>query len=88
MTYTVENVIIAGSDWRESDKETLFGDEHIVVREADSLQDLLVKLGCYKSKTQARQAGRWGPIPLGWTDQFKASKKRRLWIWNPRDLTD
>jgi len=81
----VENVIVKSSKWRESDIEDLFGDEEVYFTECTDIPSLLVELKIYKSKSKARQAGREGDIPPGWTHEFKASKKRRLWIWNPTE---
>lgn len=79
-----DNVVIKGSDWIDSDLPTLFGDEEIHFSEAADVQSLMVELNIYKSKSESMRAGRQGPIPEGWTE-FKASKKRRLFIWNPKD---
>ena len=81
----IENVIIKGSAWRESDIETLFGDEEVVFAESDELGALMRELEIFPSASAARRAGRQGPIPGGWTAEFKASKKRRIWIWNPTE---
>jgi hypothetical protein len=43
----------------------------------------LKEMNIFTSTSEARRAGRDGPIPQGFTNDFKASKKRRLWIWNP-----
>ena len=82
---TIENVIITDSGWRESDVKTLFGDEQVFYAESDELSALMRELGIYPSASAARRAGRFGPIPAGWTAEFKGSKKRRLWIWNPSE---
>lgn len=87
---TTENIIIKGSKWRESDIETLFGDlegnvEDITFAESDEMGALMRELGVFPSANAARRAGREGPIPEGWTAEFKASKKRRIWIWNPTE---
>ena len=82
---TAENIIIKGSAWRESDAETLFGDEDVYYAESDTLEALMRELGVFPSSSAARRAGRGGPVPEGWTHEFKASKKRRLWIWNPTE---
>ena len=79
----IENVIVKDSAWIESDIKCLFGDEDVHFTEATDLSVLMKELGVFKSTSQARQAGRVGPIPEGFTDRFKASKKRSIWIWNP-----
>jgi len=87
---TVENVIIKNSAWREEDLAALFGDldgnvEQVFFAESDELSALMRELDIFPSASKARQAGRVGEIPSGWTAEFKASKKRRLWIWNPTE---
>lgn len=79
----IENVIIDNGNILPTDKETLFGDEDVHVTKTTDLPNLLVELGVYKSTSEARRAGREGVVADGWTDEFKASKKRRIWIWNP-----
>ena len=81
----IENVIITSSPWQESDVKTLFGDEQVFFAESDELSALMRELEVFPSASAARRAGREGPIPDGWTAEFKASKKRRLWIWNPTE---
>ena len=85
MSNIVENVIIKSSPWLESDVETLFGDEEVFFAESDTLETLMRELGVFPSSSAARRAGREGPVPTGWTAEFKASKKRRVWIWNPSE---
>ena len=81
----IENVIIKQSAWTERDIELLFEDEEVHFTDATDLSVLMKEMGIFKSTSQARQAGRFGPIPSGFTFEFKASKKRRLWIWNPSE---
>lgn len=85
MSNLIENVVIKDSAWQESDIETLFGDEEVFFAESDELSALMRELGVFPSASAARRAGREGPVPEGWTHEFKASKKRRLWIWNPTE---
>ena len=85
MSNLIENVVIKGSAWVESDIETLFGDEEVFFAESDELSALMRELGVFPSASAARRANRHGPVPAGWTAEFKASKKRRLWIWNPSE---
>jgi len=82
---TIENIIVKNSAWRESDIELLFEDEEVHFTEAKDLSVLMKELGVFPSTSKARQAGRVGPIPDGFTFSFKASKKRSLWIWNPTE---
>lgn len=81
----IENIIITSSAWLESDIKTLFGDEQVFFAESDEMSALMRELGVFTSASAARRAGREGPIPDGWTAEFKASKKRRIWIWNPTE---
>ena len=80
-----ENIIIKSSKFLESDAENLFGDEDVFFAEANTMQHLMKELGVFKSVSEAQRAGRKGDIPTGFTDNFKASKKRRIWIWNPSE---
>jgi hypothetical protein len=82
---SAENIVVRRSAWIESDLELLFCDESVHFTDASDLPGLLVELGIYKSKSDARRAGREGPIPLGWTHELKVSKKNRIWIWNPTE---
>lgn len=81
---TVDNLVVMDSPYTASDLETLFCGEEIRLIENTDLSSLAVQLGGYKSKSQARKAGRVGPIPLGWTE-WKVNKLRRVWIWNPSE---
>lgn len=81
----IENIVVKSSAWCDSDIKTIFEDEDVLFTEAVDLPSLLVELEIFKSKSQARKAGRDGAIPDGYTHEFKASKKRRLYIWNPTE---
>lgn len=81
----IENIVIKQSAWTDRDIELLFGDEDVHFTEATDLPSLLKEIGVFPSTSQARRAGRVGDIPTGFTHAFKASKKRRLWIWNPTE---
>jgi hypothetical protein len=85
MKLTFDNIIVRHSAWRKSDIPTLFGNEEVHFTDANELSVLMKELGVFKSTSEARRAGRTGPIPDGFTFEFKASKKRRLWIWNPTE---
>jgi hypothetical protein len=78
-----ENVIVNGPHVREGDRELLFGDQPVHFTSAQDIPNLLKEMNIFTSTSEARRAGRDGPIPQGFTNDFKASKKRRLWIWNP-----
>lgn len=81
------NVVVANKNVLSTDKITLFENEEVIFVIPDNARDLpslLVFLGIYKSTSQARQAGRTGEVPTGWT-VMKASKKVELFIWNPTE---
>jgi len=86
----IENVVVKNSSWTQRDLEILFSEEGKTVEEihfteVEDMQSLMAELGIFSSKSQAIKAGRKGEIPKGWTSEFKASKKYRLWIWNPSE---
>lgn len=80
----INNIVVSSSPWRNSDLVTLFNDEAVMYCEAVDLPNLMVEVGIYPSTSKARQAGRKGNIPAGYTE-FRASKKRQLYIWNPTE---
>lgn len=80
---TIENIIIDNQYLQSNDKEILFGEELVYLTKTTDLPQLLVELGIYKSKSEARKANRIGNIAEGWTHNFKASKKNYIYIWNP-----
>jgi hypothetical protein len=81
-----ENVIVSDSVWKIGDIDVIFGplepNEVIHWTEAKDLPNLLKEMGIFCSTSEARRAGRNGPIPSGFT-KLKASKIRTIWIWNP-----
>lgn len=85
---TIENIVVNYSHWIPEDLEVLFDGEAVHFTEARDIQSLMVEIGAFPSKSKALQAGRSGPIPSGWTDSFKANKKRRVWIWNPDETVN
>lgn len=79
------NIIVDSGFIQPEDAQTLFGDEpFIVIPSSYTMTDLAVEIGTFKSKSQARKAGRTGPIPEGWTDA-RGNKKTFLFIWNPTE---
>lgn len=78
------NIVIQNGFVQDSDLFTLFGLESIINSTAPNLETLMVELKIYQSKSKAIKDGRKGPIPLGFTE-FKASKKKTIWIWNPSE---
>lgn len=82
----IENIIVDSEFIKPEDKDIIFGDEDVLhVKEGTDLSVLMKDLGIFKSTSEARRAGRVGNIPTGYTDNYKASKKRRLYIWNPTE---
>jgi len=81
----MNNVVVRNSAWTDRDIELLFDDEEIHFTDATCLSVLMKEMGIFKSTSDARRAGRVGPIPDGFTFEFKASKKVMLWIWNPTE---
>ena len=79
------NIIINGPHVRSTDAELLFGDEEVKYVDNCDISVLLRDLVLYQSTTKARNAGRVGPIPPGWTERFKATKIQFIWIWNPTE---
>ena len=83
------NIVVDTPNVQEGDIESIFGDgkgdvEEVLYTHNTSLDVLLKDLGIYKSTSEARRAGRSGPIPQGYTE-YKASKVHRLFIWNPSE---
>lgn len=83
------NIIVDTKFIQDGDVESIFGDgkgdiEEVLYIQDVSLDFLLKELGVYKSTSEARRAGRSGPIPTGYTE-LKASKVHRLFIWNPSE---
>lgn len=76
------NIVIQNSKWTDRDIRCLFVDEPVIFSSHNNLTDLVVELRLYKSKSQARSAGRVGEIPKGWAE-YKGNKTTTLWIWNP-----
>lgn len=78
----MNNYIIKNSKWEEKDINVLFGDETVKIIDVDTMQDLCVLLGAYESKSKARQAGREGQIPKGFSEMW-LNKRVKIWLWNP-----
>jgi hypothetical protein len=79
-----DNIIVRDSKWTMADITTLFNDEEVYFTAQVLIPNLMVELGIFPSTSAARRANRVGNIPTGWTE-FKASKKRKIWIWNPTE---
>lgn len=77
------NIVLKGSRWTPWDIGFLFPEsEPRHFTECQDIESLMLEIGAYSSKSQARQAGRKGPIPPGWTE-LQANKISKVWIWNP-----
>ena len=82
----IENIVVLnGNNIPGADEACLFGDEPVHYTTARDLPNLLVEIGIYKSTSEARRAGRTGPIPEGFTGKFRASRRYFIWIWNPTE---
>lgn len=77
------NIVVQNSKWTERDIQLLFGDEEVHFTSCENIETLLKELGVYQSISGAKRDGRVGPLPIGFTFAYKASKKHRIWIWNP-----
>lgn len=80
----MNNIIVNNGFVQDTDRVTLFGDEEVLVVEPQSLTDLVITLGLFSSKSQARKANRVGEIPTGYSE-FKGNKKTPLYVWNPTE---
>lgn len=78
----IENIVVESSPWTERDLEILFESEPVQMVPDQDISKLMKELGIYPSTSAARKAGRQGAIPPGFTE-FKASKTKWIWIWNP-----
>ncbi|CAL9991826.1 hypothetical protein VPHD479_0329 [Vibrio phage D479] len=79
------NIVVDNEFVQPTDAPTLFDDVPLTIIPASfTMTDLVVELGLFKSKSQARKAGRVGPIPTGWSE-LKGNKKTFLFVWNPTE---
>lgn len=89
----IENIIVKNSKWNEEDFKLFFApDEPIDLKQIhftkqDTIEGLAYEIGAYKSKGEARRAGRFGKIKVGWSN-FWINKKHKVWIWNPDKLIE
>ena len=83
------NVVIEDSPWVQRDLEIIFdeGDAIVFVNSSVPIERFLADFNVYKSSSEARRAGKQGLFPKGYTE-MKASKKVRLFIWNPSEGVD
>lgn len=79
------NITITDSHWDPEDLLTLYEDEPVEFFPNQDLSQLMVAIGAYPSTSKARNAGRVGDIPPGWTE-YKANKIIGIvYIWNPTE---
>lgn len=77
------NVAVRGR-LQPTDVNIIFGDEEVLYIENTQYETLCRDLGVYKSATAAKNAGRAGDLPLGYSE-LKASKLCRIFLWNPSE---
>jgi hypothetical protein len=81
------NVIVNSDKIGPNDKELIFGDEEVFFVNPEDMDmfDLLVKLGSFESKGQAKK--NWTKtgkeIPQGFNEFIVGKLRRCLTIWNP-----
>jgi len=79
------NVIIDSDRVRDGDRAMLFpDDEDVRVCSGVDMYDLLVMVGVFKSKGDARK--NWHgvrDIPGGWSEYKVGKLKKELCVWNP-----
>lgn len=85
--------VLVGPLIAEEDPGTFFGpieegDFFFRIDGRKTMLDLLVELGFFTSKGQARKAGWSTKIPNGYTEYTIGKKKRRVCILNPDRLHD
>jgi len=96
------NIIIDNGNVREEDEEALFGkycdsnkcsgcsfcrDEEVMRVSPDtSIFDLLIIMGSFQSKSQAKKNWKHGKdVPPGFNEFYVGKVKRHLSIWNPTE---
>lgn len=81
------NVVVENEYFKEEDIELLFETDEEVKRVTNiDIFDLLIELGSFTSKSQAKKNWK-GPhqIPNGWSEFTIGKLKRKLCIWNPKE---
>ena len=81
------NVIVDNGFIQEEDRWFLFpaAEEVLTVSPLTTLQMLLVKLGAFESKGQAKKNFKHQTIPDGWSHYVIGKLRRELCIWNPTE---
>ena len=81
------NVIIKNGHERPTDLALFFGEqEEAFLLEATDWADVLVQLGIFPSKSQARKNGRAGPLPPGFSEHKIG--KNFVWLLNATEVPD
>jgi hypothetical protein len=86
----VKHFIITNSRIDNNLKTAIFGPleplDEIIEIELNDLITMAVEAGVFPSRGQARKNGFTGPAPHGVS--LFGTKKRRFWVWCPREHTD
>lgn len=82
------NVAIGGPHLEHEIAALVFDGELYTERSATHIPDLLFQLEIYKSRSEARRAGREGAIPAGYSELRASKLVPRLCIWNPLQARD
>ncbi len=82
------NVIVESDHVLDTDRGSLFPDSEdvLIIRPGNNkdMFDLLVLLGAFPSRSQARKNWKGTQaIPEGWSEFFVGKKKRHLCCWRP-----
>jgi len=82
-------VIDNGNVW-PSDCDSLFPtNEEVLFFSSDTdIFDLLILIGAFPSRSQARKNWKHGSLQSGWSEFFVGKIKRHLCIWNPLEESD
>ena len=88
------DIICIGPHVQPGDHRLVFGNEHnplppVNLMAPSSMIDLLMEVGCFASRQQARKNWK-GPIsiPPGFSEFTVGKKRHRLTIWNPTECSD
>ena len=77
-------VVRQGFSIRDEDIANVFplmGEGKLVKTSVDDLATMAVTAGIFESRTQARKAGLWGPVPHG--IHLIGTENCRFWVWCP-----
>lgn len=81
------NVIVKSPNVRVDDRDLLFpeDEEVIVIPKWITIQTLLIMIGAFESKSQAKKNFKEKKIPDGWSHFVIGKLRRELCIWNPTE---